>query len=467
VESTLERELKLEPPDGFELPPLQGQELETRLFTSTYYDTPGRSLGRAGITLRRRVEKDLARWQLKLPRGENARSEIEAVDIETGPPDELRWLLTAHLRHGELEPVATLRTRRAGIRVADDERSIADVTLDVVEVLDDDQATGGFNELEIELVDGDEKDLKELAQALRRAGARPSDGRPKVMRVLRLPEEQAPPPDAPTIEHIRHLLAGQLRELEARDPGVRTAEDPEDLHKFRVATRRTRALARATRPLLGDRLEPLAAELKWLAALLGPVRDLDVLLAHLRREVATLGEDGAAAEPLLASLERERAAHRERLAAALDSERYVKLLDAFGAAIASLADIDVKGGLKPLAAAELRKLRKAADELPQDPSDEDMHALRIRAKRARYTAELAGGKKLAGYVEALKQLQDVVGEHQDAVVAEERLRAVLRGRSALAAGRLIEREHARRQARRAAFPAALETALRTGRKALD
>jgi CHAD domain-containing protein len=466
MESTLERELKLEPPDGFELPALPGEQLETRLFTSTYYDTPGRSLGRVGITLRRRVENDVSRWQLKLPRGENARSEIEVADAPSAPPDEVRWLLTAHLRHGELEPVATLRTRRAGVRVADGDRSIADVTLDVVDVLDDGQATSGFSELEIELVDGDENDLKELGRTLRQAGARPSDGRPKVMRVLRLPEEQAPHPEAPTIERIRHLLTTQLRELEAHDPGVRTANDPEDLHKFRVATRRTRALARATQPLFGDRLEPLAAELKWLAALLGPVRDLDVLLGHLREEIATLGEDVPFAEPLLTSLEQERAAHRERLGAALDSERYMKLLDAFTAAIAALADVDVDGGLTPLAAVELGKLKKAADELPNDPADEQLHALRIRAKRARYTAELVDGKKVERYVAALKQLQDVVGEHQDAVVAEEKLRAVMRGRSAVAAGRLIEREHARRQARRAAYPAALEQAVRRGRKAL-
>ena len=67
MESTVERELKLEPPDGFELPPLDGEDLESRVFTSTYYDTAPRSLLRAGITLRRRVENGLSRWQLKLP----------------------------------------------------------------------------------------------------------------------------------------------------------------------------------------------------------------------------------------------------------------------------------------------------------------------------------------------------------------------------------------------------------------
>ncbi len=119
MESTVERELKLEPPDGFELPPLDGEDLESRVFTSTYYDTAPRSLLRAGITLRRRVENGLSRWQLKLPRDGYARAEIEAFGGPVGPPHDLSKLLTAHVRHGAIEPVATLRTRRDGVRVAD------------------------------------------------------------------------------------------------------------------------------------------------------------------------------------------------------------------------------------------------------------------------------------------------------------------------------------------------------------
>jgi hypothetical protein len=63
-------------------------------------------------------------------------------------------------------------------------------------------------------------------------------------------------------------------------------------------------------------------------------------------------------------------------------------------------------------------------------------------------------------------LQDVLGEHQDAVVAEERIRSVShRFSTATAAGRLIEREHERRRLARAAYPDVLAAALARGRKA--
>ena len=124
----------------------------------------------------------------------------------------------------------------------------------------------------------------------------------------------------------------------------------------------------------------------------------------------------------------------------------------------------------PLAAVELRKLGKATRKLGKRPTDEELHHLRIRAKRARYTAELAsvgsGGKSLTRYLSALKALQDVIGEHQDAVVAEAKIRGVSRAKTAIAAGRLIERERERRRERRREYPDALARTLRRGSKAL-
>ena len=469
MQTFVERELKLESPADFVLPPLQGEPLEGRLFTSTYYDTPSRSLARAGITLRRRVENGLSSWQLKLPR-EDGRAEISAPGGPAGPPAEMRALLLAHLRHGELELVATLRTRRTGVRVGSSDRPVADVTLDSVDILEGRKSLGAFVELEIELVDGEPADLEELGRTLRKAGAKRSDGRAKVMRVLQVVDAKPLGAKAPALEQIRHLLAVQLRELERHDPGVRLRDNIEDLHQFRVATRRTRAIIRATRPLLDETLAPLGEELKWLAGVLGPARDLDVLLERLRAEARTLGDDEPAAQVIIATLEEERERLHDAVLDALAEGRYLRLLDLFAASIASLPDLDAPGGLRPLAAAELRKLAKAAHQLGPEPPDDELHALRIRAKRARYAAELVAvgdsSRPVARYLAALKALQDVIGEHQDAVVAEARIRRISRAKTGIAAGRLIERERERRRERRRDYPEVLARALRRGKDAL-
>ena len=268
-------------------------------------------------------------------------------------------------------------------------------------------------------------------------------------------------------EQIRSLLAEQLQQLERYDPGLRLGGDAEDLHKFRVATRRSRAVIRATKPLLGEFLSTLNDELKWLAGVLGPVRDLDVLIEHLRSAAGTLGDDSDGANAIVASLVDERRQRYDALRRALDDPRYLALLDSFAATIASLPDLEAPDGLRPLAAKPLRKLRKAARKLGDDPTDDELHRLRIRGKRARYAVELVAdvGKPVKRYLKTLKELQDVLGEHQDAVVAEQYVRRLAGDATALAAGRLIELERQRRVDRRSEYPPVLARALRRGKKA--
>jgi CHAD domain-containing protein len=155
---------------------------------------------------------------------------------------------------------------------------------------------------------------------------------------------------------------------------------------------------------------------------------------------------------LLRNLSRERKRARTTLLRALQSDRYLQLLDRFETELNELQPTDVKTSLDAIARREVKRLRKAVGVLPQEPLDEQLHDLRKRGKRARYASELARHRSVA---KLAKQLQDVLGEHQDSTVAEERLRAlgaVSPPDVAVAAGRLLEREHARRAAARAAWP---------------
>jgi len=471
AKETVERELKLAAPDGFELPDLGGEPLEPRTFTSTYYDTSDHRLARAGITLRRRVEKGKGLWQLKLPQGA-ARRELEQPGGPAEPPRELARLLVALTYARELSPIAKLRTRRAGFRVADDGNGKADVVLDSVAVMDARRVVGQFTELEVELVEGDEQALEAISRALRKAGAGKGERRPKVFRVLGLYDDDPAVP-ADDAAALGAMLVRQHQQILANDPGVRLGDDPEAVHRMRVATRRLRAVLRAAAPLLErERFERLRGELEWLAGVLGPVRDLDVLGGYLRTEIARLEPtDEAAAAELVERLADECEAAREALFGELASERYFDLLGVLDDATATPPLVSTGPSLEAIAGREFAKLRKTILRAGPAPSDEELHRIRIRGKRARYAAELAeplAGKPARRFVQEAKRFQDVVGEHQDAVVAEERIRALAgcqKAELAFAAGRLAERQGTRRAEARAALPRAWARLERRGRRA--
>ena len=441
MDVAVEHERKLDADEGFELPELGGEPLERRVFTSVYYDTAERSLARSGITLRRRTEHGNSVWQLKLP-ASGARLELAVPGGPAAVPDELAQLLRAHLRHGAVAPVAKLRTRRHGALVARN-GTTAEVTVDEVSIMDALRVADGFTEVEIELRSGDPKRLDDIADEIADAGAHRSDGLPKVFRALGIGREENEPGGA--FASLVALMRAQLTEILAHDPGTRLGRDPESLHDMRVATRRSRALLHAGRTLVADDTTDLDGELRWLGGILGSVRDLDVLLERLQDRAAKLGApDAANARPLLRTLQGQRSRARRTLMRALDSDRYLALLDRFDSELDTLQPSEGSESLDELTQKQMKKLRKAADAVGDDPVDDELHAVRKRGKRARYAAELAGHNKV---VRRAKQLQDVLGEHQDAVVAEAALRKLAAdapSAQALAAGRLIDGERERR-----------------------
>jgi CHAD domain-containing protein len=452
VDATVEHERKLQAPDGFELPPLGGTPLEARVFTSVYYDVPSRSLSNSGITLRRRTERGKSVWQLKLP-ADDARLELEQPGGPTGPPEELAKLLVAHLRGIRVEPIAELRTRRRG-ELVERSGSTAEVTVDEVAVMDAQRVAQEFVEVEIELVTGNPRRLDKIAKEISRAGATPSNGTPKVFQALGIGPKKTRRPTAP-FEALRSLLRAQLGEILRHDPGTRLGSDPESLHDMRVAVRRSRALLRAGRALIASDTQMLEAELKWLGEVLGAVRDLDVLLAHLRTEAAALGTtDEKTALRLLRALTQDRKRARGALLRALAGPRYLQLLDRFETELVDLEPTGAAVTLDALAARELKRMRKAVRALSTPPLDNELHHLRKLGKRARYAFELARNRTVA---DRAKQLQDVLGEHQDSTVAESRLRAlgaVAPADQAVVAGRLLEREQLRQAAARDEWQAA-------------
>jgi CHAD domain-containing protein len=136
---------------------------------------------------------------------------------------------------------------------------------------------------------------------------------------------------------------------------------------------------------------------------------------------------------------------------ALDGQRYDALVDRFDEVLTTLEPSQSKVTLETLARREFKRLQRDVLALGQEPTDDALHALRKRGKRVRYASELSDAKAV---VKRAKAFQDVLGEHQDSVVAEERLRALSHDATpdqALAAGLLIEHERARRTKARASW----------------
>jgi CHAD domain-containing protein len=425
VEIATETERKYDVPEGFELPSLTGSAgirsagtAETHDLDATYFDTDELSLMRNRRTLRRRTGGHDAGWHLKTPAEAGSRREHRLpLGTSNGEvPLELRKQVRAIIRRRPLQPVAELRTRRIETPLKDESgRTLALVAQDRVTAVVDGEEQH-WQEIEVELVDGDAKVLDAVERKLFAAGARAAAGPSKVARAL---GDRAPVPDPQgkiKINPVLRYAKQQRDDLTRFDPGVRRGEG-EAVHKLRVATRRLRSCLKTFKRTFGD-ADEVRDELKWLAGLLGEVRDGQVLSGKLLEGVEFPDVAARVREHLGAQVERGQAALDE----ALESERYLALLDR----IDRLVDGTPRVENDPLRRVR-RDLEKADDLLDQALAagkDHELHEARKAYKRARYAVEVfepTAGRPAKQLVGALTDLQDVLGAHQDSVVARELL----------------------------------------------
>jgi CHAD domain-containing protein len=264
--------------------------------------------------------------------------------------------------------------------------------------------------------------------------------------------------DQPAGRVFAMLLESHLQSFRAREAGVRSGQDPEDLHQFRVALRRARALL-----AVGHRVFPeeegalLSALMQQFATLTSDVRDLDVLLEGFDGRVAELTPRLRTGAPELEARLRARlAASRSELLAAIDGDMYPVLLRRWQ----TLASVYRVGGGEPgpdarraagqvvdeLLAHEDRRVRRQARRARRSDDVAEWHRLRKRVKRYRYAvsdvAPLCAQGRPKRLARALARLQDRLGELQDGVAIAEVLEAEGTrggGPAALTAGALIER----------------------------
>lgn len=441
-----ERELKLSVPPSFVMPGLEGlrdgvapvpwgpEEVWT-----VYFDTEDLRLARWGVSLRHRLGQG---WTVKLPSEVDGdvlvRPEIGFPASGKRPPAAAVDLVRAFTRGHELEPRATLRTTRRRTELRDAGGAlVADVFEDDVAVRERGHVSRGFREVEVEVGASTPPDLlNRLVERLSASGASAAGPTPKYERALgtRAREVELPalPPDANAGDVVRLALAASVIRLVVHDPVVRLDTDSEGVHQARVATRRLRSDLRTFRQLVdAEATARLRQELRWIAALLGRVRDGDVLLERMRRRAGEIaGEHARGAGEVLSTLELERDVAHAQLLRALRERRYLDLLDRLVAEANSPSLLpDAARPARVVVSGLVRvpwsSLERAVHRLGRKPSDAELHGLRIRTKRVRYAAEAAiplFGDEAAHFARAAAGLQTVLGDLNDAVVARAWLR---------------------------------------------
>jgi len=324
--------------------------------------------------------------------------------------------------------------------------------------------------VEVELTGGDRELLRDADAWLRRQGLRPSARTAKLERALAGPlaererratggrRAQVPAGSAGAV--VLDYLRQQAARLQALDPLVR-ADEPDSVHQMRVTARRLRSTLQSFgRVIPRSQTSELTAGLKWLGVALGQARDAEVLAGRLDRNLRDIPPE-LVLGPVLARVQGHfapvHAAAREAALAALDSERYFALLEGLdhlldhprlAASAARPAGRVLPRETRHAYRRTARRMRRARHTRPGHDADGAYHEARKAAKRARYAGEAVSpvfGAPARRFTRQMKQVQTVLGDHQDAVVArgvdrELGIGAHLAGENAFSYGLLYERE---------------------------
>ncbi|MHB1237015.1 MAG: CYTH and CHAD domain-containing protein [Gallionella sp.] len=436
----------------------------TRRLYNIYYDTPKLDLYRSGMALR--LRRTGRQWLQTLKGGGSVkaglhqRSEWE-VRVRGAALD-----FSGLAAEWDVHLPASRRKRLRPVFVTDFSRTSrmllwqgAQIELCMDQgMISTEQRSTQLCELELELKSGDPQQLFALAQALLdivpfelEAVSKAEQGYRLLSGYLAHPVRSVAPVLAETdtlAEVLKTQIWSCLQHFQNNLSGAMDGDDAEYLHQMRVALRRLRVVLRMAEKFRSDEnLAALNRDISALFVTLGRIREWDVFIAQTMQPLCTQIKGHPGLQALLAAAMRQRSACHAVLRDAVQARELQRLLLRF--AVWMHGDywqhtewhqaVENRQEVQNFASHRLRKLAKQFARSARHPDSVDsqqLHALRILAKKLRYSAEiflsLYDRRKTKPVLAALGGVQDVLGQVNDDVAAQ-RLLDKLAGDECLAA----------------------------------
>jgi len=335
-------------------------ETRSESLSAIYYDTKDLRLTRAKVTLRRRTGGHDDGWHIKLP-SDLGRTELHAelqepVDGVYTVPQHLLANVRSIIRNHPVQPIAQVDNQRTEQVLVDADGNpraeFCDDNVTAWSLLPGGQQTS-WREWEVELAgdlpgtDEGTDFIHSATQQFIAAGARVSASPSKLASALGDSIENAPLPasmrtadvdkKSPAAAVVKALAANRDK-LVAYDPKVR-ADEWDSIHQMRVATRELRSHMETFHGIIGGpEIKHIEAELKLLASILGVARDAEVVEERWQSLLAAEDSDtldDTTRGHIANDMGKEYARAHRKVVAALNSDRYLELLDSLDELLAN------------------------------------------------------------------------------------------------------------------------------------
>lgn len=417
----------------------------TRRLYNIYFDTPKLALHRSRIALRLRRVGRLWLQTLKgggsVKGGLHQRNEwevpVRGPALDFSFPDSVEW-------DKHLPP--TLRSKLQPVFVTDFSRSSRMLNFNGAEIelcMDQGEVSTEHHsmsicELELELKSGEPRRLFELALAMLEIVPLELEVVNKAQYGYRLlsgyvdAPSKAEAPDIAQTDTLTAVLQAQiwscLLHLQSNLRGAMGSNDAEYLHQMRVALRRMRvALRMAEKFRADDQLAALSGEVAALCVALGRIREWDVFIEQTIRPMCKRMAGHTGLQALMAVCEINQAACYAALRSEAQALELQRLILRFSIWMNGEYWQESDGSVpqaRDFASERMRKLARRLSSAGKQLNSVDaqqLHAMRILAKKLRYSAEFFAGffdeKKAKKFLAALSEVQEVLGQINDVAVA--------------------------------------------------